>query len=514
MENKKNWLNNNLVSQLVDLLPVSVFWKDIKGVYLGCNINFARALGFDSVESIIGKTDNDLITRDLTPHYQKDDKEVIVSGVPKLNIEEEQNFPGGKKFNILTSKVPIFSKNKEIIGVLGVYNDITPLKQAKEKAEIANMAKTEFIMNMSHDLRTPLAGIIGLSSLQAMDGTDTQDRQYGQWIQGAGEQLLELLNLVLEVTAAEHRIETLAKDTFHFQQFAEELQTLMQPTVVTKSLDFQIKLDPDLPLIITDRNKLKRLILNLLTNAVKFTKKGNVSLKINLLAIEKRKAKVAIIISDTGIGMPQDKLDKIFDRFYRVHPTYEAEYSGYGIGLFLVKKAVELLGGEINVASEEGKGSCFTTTFIFPLAEQQQIPIISQQLIATENPKQMESVLVAEDNTLALLVVKKLLINLGYEVTTVTDGKTALNILQTQYFNWALLDIGLPGLAGNEVAKEFRQWEKQYNKPRTPLFALTAHAIDEIKDKCKTVDFDYILNKPFTNKDVQIIKLFIENKNN
>ena len=508
MENQKNWLNNNLVFQLVDLLPVSVFWKNRDGVYLGCNINFARALGFKSVKNIIGKTDADLVTRNLSVHYQNDDKEVIISGVPKLNIEEKQNFPGGKKLIILTSKVPIFSQDKEIIGVLGVYNDITSLKLAQEKAEIANKVKTEFIMNMSHDLRTPLSGIIGLSSLQTVEGTEAQDRQYGQWIKGAGEQLLELLNLVLEVTAAEHHIEAIAKDAFLLQQFAEELQTLMQPTIVTKGLEFQIKLDSQLPLIITDRNKLKRLVLNLLANAIKFTKKGKVKLEIKLLSIEECKATIAIVISDTGIGMPQDKLDKIFDRFYRVHPTYEAEYAGYGIGLFLVKKVVELLGGEIKVSSVEGKGSCFTTTFEFPLAEQNSV---SQQPIS-KIAKQTESVLVVEDNSLALHVAERLLVNLGYQVTVVSDGKTALNVLQTQCFDWVLLDIGLPGLTGNEVAKKYRQWEKQQNKSRIPLFALTAHA-NEIRNKCEQVGFDYILNKPFTEKDLQIIKLFIENKN-
>lgn len=121
--------------------------------------------------------------------------------------------------------------------------------------------------------------------------------------------------------------------------------------------------------------------------------------------------------------------------------------------------------------------------------------------------------LVAEDNTLILHVVKNLLFNLGYNLTTVTDGKAALHALQNRYFNWALFDIGLPGLEGTEVARRYRQWEKRHNKPQLPLFALTAHAKEEVKKECEEVDFDYILNKPFTIKDIQIIKLFMENKN-
>jgi PAS domain S-box-containing protein len=517
MKSEKNWLNNNLILQLVDLLPVSVFWKDTEGVYLGCNINFARALGFNSVEKILGKTDDDLATRDLSEHYRKDDKEVIVSGIPKLNIEEEQNFPDGRKLTILTSKVPIFSKDKEIIGVLGIYNDITPLKRAKEKAEAANKAKTEFIMNMSHDIRTPLSGIIGLSSLQANHATSAQEKKYGEWIHSASEQLLELLNSVIEVTAAEHQIEHIKKESINLQQFAEELRALMQPAVVAKRLEFQIKLGKNLPIVLTDQIELKRLILNLLSNAVKFTKEGKVGLEIDLLSIEETQAKIEIRITDTGIGIGQDKLDRIFDRFYRAHPSYEAEYTGYGIGLYLVKKSIELLGGEINVSSEEGKGSCFALKFIFPLTE----IIVDQTYCTTLRPPSLKShseevdkhsVLVAEDNTLVLHVVKNLLVSLGYDVTTVTDGKAALYALQNQYFNWALLDIGLPSLAGTEVAKCYRQWEKEHNKPRLPLFALTAHAVDEVKENCEEVGIDYILNKPFTIKDVQIIKLFMEKK--
>ncbi len=515
MKSKKNWLNNNLILQLVDLLPVSVFWKDKEGVYLGCNINFARALGFSSVEKILGKTDDDLATRDLSEHYRKDDKEVIVSGVPKLNIEEEQNFPDGRKLTILTNKVPLFSKDKEIIGVLGVYNDITPLKRAKEKAEAASKAKTEFIMNMSHDLRTPLSGIIGLSSLQANDATSAQEKKYGEWIHSASEQLLELLNSVIEVTAAEHQIEHIKKESINLQQFVEELQGLMQPAVVVKKLEFQIKLDKNLPIVLTDRIKLKRLVLNLLSNAVKFTKKGTICLEIKQLILDNEEVKIEIVISDTGIGIAKDNLDKIFDRFYRAHPSYLAEYTGYGIGLYLVKKITNLLGGKIKVSSEEGKGSCFVLEFIFPLAE----VIVDQTVCTTLRPSSLRpysetekySVLVAEDNTLVLHVVKNLLVNLGYEVTMVTDGNDALYALQTQDFHWALLDIGLPSLAGTEVAKCYRQWEKEHNKPRLPLFALTAHAIDEVKEKCEEVGIDYILNKPFTNKDIQIIKLFMEN---
>ncbi|WP_339049808.1 ATP-binding protein [Rickettsiella endosymbiont of Xylota segnis] len=500
---------SKVLETILNILDCHVYWKNKHGHYLWCNKKLANVLGFKNENDIIGKTDYELFAPDLAKAVVTLDKAILNEG--KEYQTEEIGFDSeNRKAIYLSIKTPIKNELGCADGLIGISIDITARKQSE-------IAKQEFLMNMAHDLRTPLSGIIGLSYIQSKEGTNAVDRQHGQWIEGAGEQLLELLNSVLEVIAAEYQIESIAKDTIHFQQFSEELQALMLPAVATKELDFQVKLDAHLPFIITDRIKLKRLVLNLLANAIKFTKKGKVSLEIKLLSVKKNKAKVEILVTDTGIGIAEDKLDKIFDRFYRAHPSYQAEYTGYGIGLYLVKKTLELLGGKIKVSSEEGKGSYFALEFTFPLAEEN----LEQTACSTSQPQadsfkshselDKHAVLVAEDNTLVLHVVKNLLVNLGYDVITVMDGKAALNTLQTQEFNWALLDIGLPSLAGTEIVKAYRQWEIEHKKPRLPLFALTAHAIEEVKEKCVAVGFDYILNKPFTEKDVQIIKLFMEN---
>ena len=514
----------NYFTNIIYSMPNNVYWLDKNCVLRGGNDNLAKQLNLKSGAELVGLTYEqmaqaaNLPTQAFEP-FRTTEVEVMKTGVPSIDKEEPPIEADGKIFYYLSNKTPLRNRKGEIIGVVGISTDITKLKETESalqialgKAEAASKAKIEFIMNMSHDLRTPLAGIISLSSLQAEDASSARDQQYGEWIQSAGERLLELLNSVIEVTAAEHQIESVKKENINLQQFADELQALMQPAVVAKGLEFQINLGSLLPIVVTDRIKLKRIILNILSNAVKFTKQGKISLEINALMTKKDKAKIEILIADTGIGIAKDKIDKIFDRFYRAHPSYKAEYAGYGIGLFLVKKATKLLGGKIKVASEEGKGSCFSLEFIFPIFHIDKIthPRIEQPMQSLGLEKINGAVLVAEDNAIVLFAVKTILTKLGYEVTAVTEGKAVLNALQTQSFILALLDIGLPDLDGTEIVRRYRQWEQDNKKSHLPIFALTAHAEKTIKDKCKNVGFDDVLTKPFTEKDIQTIQKFLD----
>ena len=496
---------NKILEIILNLIDCHVYWKNKHGSYLWCNKQFATVLGLNDSNAIKGKTDYDLYSPELAKSVVETDQTILSQG-KEYQIEEIGLDSKNRKAIYLSIKTPIKDKLGNVEGLVGISMNITEKKQSE-------IAKQQFIMNMAHDLRTPLSGIIGIAGILADRGASAQDKEYGVWTLNAGRQLLELLNAVLEVIATEHMEDLVRKDRINLQLLAKELHNLIQPAIIAKKLTFKWRVDSNLPSIISDHIKLKRIFLNLLSNAIKFTNKGKINLAITLLAIKNNQAKIEMNISDTGIGIAKDDLEKIFDRFYRTHPSYEAEYKGYGIGLFLVKKSVDLLGGQINVFSEEGKGSCFTVTFNFPLAEEKKRPSKSQKSISKPKAdKQTESVLVAEDNNLVLHVVKNLLVNLGYEVITVTEGKAALNALQTHCFNWALLDIGLPKLLGTEVAKRYRKWEKEHNKPRLPLFALTAHKTDEVKDPCEKSGIDYILNKPFTEKDVHIIQLVMEGK--
>jgi PAS domain S-box-containing protein len=512
-----------LLEDIIFNLPGLIYWKNKKHQYVGFNRNVVELSGL-SRESLYGKTDLEINWgKKEAKVFQKEDKEVMQTGIVKIT---ENVLPlkhaDGSYIVVRTEKNRLYDRNGNVIGMLGVALDVTDKKIfeqkliiAKETAEFANKAKTEFIMNMSHDLRTPLAGIIGLASIQANGKMEPREQQhYGEMIHSAGEQLLGLLNSVIEVTAAEHPMEPLKKQTVNLIQLGKELQTLMQPSLQSKGLQFQLNIDSTLPVIISDQIKLKRLLLNLLANAVKFTPQGEIRLVINRISMENNQAHIEMCVADTGIGIAKDRLDKIFDRFYRAHPSYQAEYEGYGIGLYLVKKTVERLNGEIKVSSEEGKGSCFTLNFNFSLATEdpdKNKTVLAESVSIThpESGKAKGTVLIAEDNALVLYVVKNILSQLDYKVITVTQGKAALRTLQAQSFVWALLDIGLPDLAGTEVARCYRQWEYVHNKPRLPLFVLTAHAVEEVEEQCKQIGIDYVFQKPFTGKDIETIETCI-----
>lgn len=335
----------HIANALGKIFPVNLFLVHENGKIHWANEHMLKSSQVSELKAIQGKH--------VATFGEKEwlhTKRVLASKKEEILYE---NMP---EKSFVTIKAPYIQG--EFRGVIGLSIDITAIKQAE-------IAKQEFLMNMAHDLRTPLAGIIGLSGIQIDTGTTAQARQYGVWIHSAGEQLLGLLNSVIEVTAAEHSVESIKKEAINLTELSKELQTLMQPSLQSKGLQFQVNVDPTLPAVISDRITLKRLLLNLLSNAVKFTPQGEIILEINQIALEKDQVKLAIRVVDTGIGIAKDKLDKIFDRFYRAHPAYQAEYKGYGIGLYLVKKAVERLNGEINVASEEGVGSCFTLYFKF-----------------------------------------------------------------------------------------------------------------------------------------------------
>ncbi|OGV28560.1 MAG: hypothetical protein A3E88_06350 [Legionellales bacterium RIFCSPHIGHO2_12_FULL_35_11] len=505
-----------LLESLIDSVPIQIFWKNKNLEFLGCNKRFVQSLGFKDKSVIIGKTDFDLpVSKEDSEAFRKDDLYVITSKKPMLNIEEPQCFDNGEKRTLLTSKVPLFDEHSEVYGVIGIYRDITDqkkteneLKNAISLAEQANKTKSEFIANMSHDIRTPLSGVVGMSQL-LVDALDNPEQKlYAKWINECGVQLLGLLNDILTVIAVDNISD---KDLpnleiFKLRQCVDEIMQLERPSTTMKGIDLNLVIDDSIPdLLVGDRPALYRILLNLLGNAIKFTTVGIVAIEIKLLKKISNSVNIEFKIVDTGIGIPEELQNKVFDRFYRGNPSYKGVYSGHGIGLHIAQSYIKRLGGELKFISKVDCGTTFYFNLVFDLAIDNSINNLQQATNAKKSAQPLEylcvenknpMVLLVEDNFVALKVLESIMKLLNVKFVSANDGESALEIATRQSFDLVVTDVGLPGMSGNELAIKIRDWEGKNSKSRIPVIGLTAHVREQVRELCINSGMDDVYSKP------------------
>ncbi len=526
LEEKRYWKERDFVIDLLKQLPCYVFWKDVNCVYLGCNDLFAQSAGLSTTDEIIGKTDYDLpwgkYEGDL---YRADDQKVIESKIPKLNIEEPQTSSDGKNIVLLTSKVPLLKKSGEVVGVLGIYSDITDrknmedeLKETNKKLDLISRAKTEFIANMSHDVKTPLSGIISLAQL-LNSRVQPEYRDLTQNVLDASQQLMIFFENCIELSKLEGGSITLSEENFNLKRLLNEIFHLFQPSVKAKGLELHLEYMEQIPKrLFGNRATLYRTLLNLVGNAVKFTSEGSVTISVKLSQKSTDKtAVVKLTITDTGIGIPEDKQQAIFERFSRAVLSYQGTYEGHGIGLYIVQKFVKAMGGEIRVTSQEGVGSQFTVVIPF------QIPLLADdeyeddvkffQSITADSLAQLEfltgtgaaknaeanfnqsKVLLVEDSLIAQKGAILLLQSLGCDVTLAECGEKAISLFKPGQYALVYMDIGLPDLKGYEVARRFREMEKGTSFS-VPILGLSAHATEDEQQFSAAAGMQEMLSKP------------------
>lgn len=348
---------------ILDNLPEHVYWKDKDGKYLGCNLMQAKDLNLKSSEEIIGKTDYDLSPKDKADAFRKIDEKIIIEG-KMLEIEEIVSKDGENKI-VLSKKIPFFDEDQKIIGLLGISVDITERKENERiAAEVANEAKSEFIRNMEHQLRTPFSGVYCLVETLFQLETDPTKKELLEITYQSAKEFLDLLNNIIDFSRNPLDSSALLAKKFDLRQTLDSVVTMEKAAAVFKNLKINYSYPEDIPTIfIGDPNRVHRLVLNLLSNAIKFTAEGSVSLQLRLAKqIDEKNLILQIIITDTGIGIAEEKQQYIYEKFYRLHPANQNKYTGAGLGLYVVKQIIEDLGGEIEVKSQSGKGSTFVCT--------------------------------------------------------------------------------------------------------------------------------------------------------
>lgn len=347
---------------LFQLLPISFYWIDKNGILLGCNQQVATALNYANIQDIIGKHTSEVVTADGWNNCQK----VLTSG-EKLIAEEQHTSSDGQIITFLSIKSPILGTDNSVLGLIGVSIDITDRKnmeqaliEAKIAAEAANHAKTEFLINISHDIRTPLNGILGYAQILHARETQQQKKEDLEVILNSSIKLSTLLTDIIELSNFEINGLPLKNNTFNLSVILTDIKQLFAAQTRSKNINLIFEVTPDVPaLLIGDETRLHRILINLIGNALKFTNEGQVSLAINSQSIAPEKVLLELIVSDTGIGIPEDKLTIIFDRFQRLTGTSYSQFPGNGLGLYIVKKFIEEMQGTITVSSTVGKGTVF-----------------------------------------------------------------------------------------------------------------------------------------------------------
>lgn len=528
-QDEQYWQGRDFIHDLVDQIPAAIFWKDTTSTFLGCNKYFADFAALASPRDINGKTDYDLpwgkFQADL---YIQDDKQIVLSRQPKLGIEEPQTLANGEELVLLTNKIPLFSKSGDVIGILGIYHDITArknmelsLQMAKNKAEMASRAKTEFIANMSHDIRTPLSGVVGMSKLLEQNLTEPEYKQYARWINESGEQLLSLLNGILDILSTENISELdLNHEIFDLHQCIDEIIKLERPTTQLKGIELEVRLDESVPqYILSDHTKLHRILLNLVGNAIKFTQVGQVVIEVRLISLTETHAHLKFMVRDTGIGISQEMQHKVFDRFFRANPSYKGSYSGHGVGLHIAKSYVERLGSKLELKSEVGVGTTFSFDLQVQIDHSQQK--FEQEIMAhyeqhgpalpTTLSHVPPHVLIVEDNAIALRMAEIISTQAGCCFTSVQDGESALELIKNNKYDLILTDIGLPGISGQQLTSGIRQWEQKFLRLPVPIVGLTAHTHAKAKEDCYQVGMNDVFCKPIDLRTMgDIIRQFVE----
>jgi PAS domain S-box-containing protein len=458
-------------------------------------------LGYE-VEELVGKSPFDLIHVDDRERVRDLTKRITLNGQP-ATMEYRVFRKDGTMIWLESNSQPFFNAAGEIVGFQASAREITKRKEfemslheAKQKAEHATNAKTEFLSMMSHEIRTPMNAIIGLTNILLSDSPMDSQKEYLELMQFAGKNLLTIINDILDFSKIEAGKLQLEETPFDLQALVMNTKMMLLPKAKEKGLTLTVSYDKQLPrTLVGDPVRIAQILMNLAGNAIKFTETGKVEVLFSQSAFDGHSHAINIKVKDTGIGIAPEHLDKVFDRFSQADSYTTRKFGGTGLGLAITKNIVELMGGNISVTSTCGVGSIFEISIRLKGAAQEAEPIPVKSLVEEASPRNIR-VLLVEDNAVNQIVASSYLKKWNMGVSIAANGQEAVKAIESKAYDVILMDLQMPIMDGYEATKIIRAKADQYFQ-RLPIIALTASAMMGMKDMVLDVGMDDFVSKPF-----------------
>ncbi|TCP08809.1 PAS domain S-box-containing protein [Caldimonas thermodepolymerans] len=522
------------IEELVEIIPSPVYFKDRLGRYIGCN-RACEALFELRREDFLGLSAADLRPDSGGREEEAHDEQLYASGGIQT-YETRLTLPSGEVRDVIYSKTPFTGANGEIGGILGVITDITQqkrveseLREAKAAAEEASRAKSEFLANMSHEIRTPMNGIMGLVDLTLETPlTDTQ-RRYLTLVKSSAVALLNIINDILDLSRIEAGRMSVEHLAFDVRTLLQEAIAPLEPRAREKHLQLNCLVAPDVPpRLVADPLRLRQIIVNLVGNAIKFTRQGRIDVSVWPEG-QGGSAVLHLAVSDTGVGIAPDKLERIFESFTQADSSTTREFGGTGLGLTISRRLAEAMGGQLWAESEVGKGSRFHLTLPLlrvdpgedddPEAAREWAVAAAQNLNLSHDKarSRFEStayrglagleadaapdagsglhVLLVDDHAVNRFVATTLIRRLGHRVTCAVSAAEVLQLCEAEDFDLIFMDLQIPGMSGIELTHRIRAMEAMRGG-HCPIVALTAHAMPLDRVRCLEAGMDDYLTKP------------------
>ena len=453
-----------LLTTLMRKSPDYIYFKDEQSRFIRISDALARYLGLDDPGDAIGKSDVDFFDREAAEQYLADEQRVMQTGQPVLDKEEAQAWPDGRPAWTTASKVPLRDDEGRVIGTFGISRDVTDrklaeleLEEAKESAESANRAKSDFLANMSHEIRTPMNAIIGITELLLDMQLSSSHREYLKMVLESGESLLTLLNEILDFSKIEAGKLDLDSSTFDLHESLGNTMKSLGLRAHTKGLELALHIAPDVPRhFVGDAARLRQIVINLIGNAVKFTDSGEVVLDVSLESSDARRSTLHLCVSDTGIGIPEEKQASVFAAFEQADRSTTRRYGGTGLGLAISSRLVDLMGGRIWVESQTGQGSRFHFTVVLEEGDGDDAQSVDAATVSDTN------VLLVDDNATNRLILEEMLTNWGMKTTLAASAGEALALLHRAHhagmpFRLMITDVNMPETDGFMLAEQVKQ---------------------------------------------------------